>query len=266
MGSRVVNVRLRRRDILHQFGQWARWKAFSKDLLAGTTICSLHRHGKNLAVVSDSGPVFCVHLGMSGQLRFIPAGRRLPDATHVHCAWTLTSERGGGRLIFRDPRRFGGLWSFPSIQMLREHRWSKLGPDALGILASDLASCFGHTQRPVKAALLEQSILAGVGNIYADESLFRAGIDPHSSCDRLPADKVKTLARAIRQILGAAIDAGGSSIRSYLDGNGQGGSFANRHQVYGRGGAPCQVCGQVLEQTIIAQRTTVFCNHCQRLF
>src|SRR5436190_4946169 len=130
VGSMVVKVDLRRRDVLRQHGRRANRKACSKDLLAGTTISSLHRHGKNLALVSDAGPVLCVHLGMSGQLRFIPAGKRLAQATHVHCAWTLKSQQGDGRLIFRDPRRFGGLWSFPSIQLLREQRWSKLGPDA----------------------------------------------------------------------------------------------------------------------------------------
>jgi len=266
IGSTVVKVDLQRRDVLRQYGRQTNWRAYSKDLLAGTTISSLCRHGKNLALVSDAGPVLCVHLGMSGQMRFSPAGKRLSETTHVHCLWTLASKQGNGKLIFRDPRRFGGLWSFPSIQMLREHRWSSLGPDALAIRASDLAARLHKTQRPIKAALLEQSILAGVGNIYADESLFRAGIDPRSIAARLSKDRVKALTRAIHQVLGAAINAGGSTIRSYLDGSGNGGSFANRHQVYGRGGQVCLACGHSLEQVVIAQRTTVFCNHCQQLF
>lgn len=235
-----------------------------QDLLAGQRIVNLVRHGKNLAIISEAGRVMCVHLGMSGQMMFLPQGRRAPKADHIHCIWTIESPaRGSGRLIFRDPRRFGGLWVFESMNDLQGKRWGRLGPDALSINPKDLRLRLARTTRPIKAALLEQTVLAGVGNIYADEALFLAGIHPEWMADSIEPQQVIRLAKAIAQVMGEAIEAGGSSIRSYVDGNGRGGAFAVRHRVYGRGGQPCVKCGQSLAQATIAQRTTVFCERCQ---
>jgi formamidopyrimidine-DNA glycosylase len=203
--------------------------------------------------------LICVHLGMSGQLWFCPAGTRPARPDHIHCEWRLP----GGRLVFRDPRRFGGLWTYTSVEELTEQRWSRLGPDALTLDARTLRRRLGRTHRAIKGVLLDQSIVAGIGNIYADEILFAARLHPAS---RVPADRCRLLARSIRQVLSQAIAAGGSTIRDYMDGRGQPGSYVRQHKVYGRAGQPCRRCDTPLETRSLGQRTTVFCPGCQDLF
>ncbi len=136
----------------------------------------------------------------------------------------------------------------------------------MSISAAALGSKLSKVKRPIKAALLEQSFLAGVGNIYADEALFAAGIHPISWAREIPGQAIGRLAGAIRKVMRQAVEAGGSTIRSYVDGNGQGGEYAAAHKVYGRAGQPCVVCGRTLEHGRIAQRTTVFCATCQRQY
>jgi formamidopyrimidine-DNA glycosylase len=209
--------------------------------------------------------VLCIHLGMSGQLRFVPHGQTLDQADHVHAVWNVQCKKSSGTLIFRDPRRFGGIWAFDSIDALREHRWNALGPDALTITGELLHAQLSGRHRPIKSALLDQAVLAGVGNIYADEALFAAGIHPATKAHRIDAQRADTLAASIVEILSSAIASGGSTIRSYVDSTGQGGSFAQFHRVYGRAGQPCLQCEAVLAQSTIAQRTTVHCPKCQSL-
>jgi formamidopyrimidine-DNA glycosylase len=263
VGARVVAVKLRRRDIVVRCASRT-GRLSSKELLAETTIAAILRHGKNLALVSAEGPALGIHLGMSGHLRFVPAGKRLSQADHVHCEWRLSSKTGEGRLIFRDPRRFGGIWTFPSLELLKSHLWQRLGPDAISIDAKTLSNQLKRTSRPIKSALLDQRVLAGVGNIYADESLFSAGIHPLSRANRLRTNLVESLSAAIQTVLIAAIDAGGSSIRSYADANGARGNYAKEHLVYGRAGEPCPNCGKPLAHIRVSQRTTTFCKFCQR--
>ncbi|MHC4947515.1 MAG: bifunctional DNA-formamidopyrimidine glycosylase/DNA-(apurinic or apyrimidinic site) lyase [Planctomycetota bacterium] len=257
VGARVVGVRLDRRDVVR--GRVRRGR-----LLDGRTIAGLRRHGKQLALVGDDDDgVVCIHLGMSGQLRFdrdaAPA-----DERHVHCRWQLRTPAGPGELRFRDPRRFGGLWLFPDLETLADVRWSKLGPDALAIGGPELARRLAGRRRPIKSALLDQSIVAGVGNIYADEALFAAGLHPATPAGALGAPDATRLARAIRTILRQAVRAGGSTLRDYADATGRPGGYARRHRVYGRGGAPCGRCGTLLSVGILAQRTTTFCPQCQK--
>ncbi len=263
LGATVRRVRLFRRDVV---------RTAAVNLLSGRTIRGLVRHGKELALVSDTGRTVLVHLGMSGQLSFCPTRRRLPRPDHVHCVWTIESQGGPdghsvrGRLFFRDPRRFGGLWCFDSLETLESERWSRLGPDALAIKAAILSERLRRTTRAVKTALLDQRVVAGIGNIYADEILFRAAVDPRSSAHRVPAAKHRDIARAARAILASAISAGGSSIRDYRDGNGRAGRFVQRHKVYGRAGHACVRCRTTLRLLRLAQRSTVFCPSCQELF
>lgn len=271
VGARVVAVDLRRRDVLRDGAGRRRGKINSADLLAGTRITQLARHGKNLAIVGDSGRVICIHLGMSGQMFVRSASpstppRRKMQRDHIHCTWRLQTEHGDLELVFRDPRRFGGIWTFYSSDLLHRQRLCKLGPDALTINAAHLQRTLAGSDRAIKAALLDQRALAGVGNIYADEALFAAGIHPRSRGRSIPAGLVGSLAQAIRSVLGSAIKAGGSSIRDYVDGNGSLGEFTIQHQVYGRGGEPCALCGRRLRQSQIAQRTTVYCPKCQRIY
>lgn len=267
MGSEITTVRLLRRDILRggsgQKKDATRIK--SECLLAHSRIIGLGRHGKQLALFSESGKVLCIHLGMSGQLRYLPAKARLENSRHVHCIWTIRGPKSSGRLIFRDPRRFGGIWAFATLEELHISRWSRLGPDALDIRSRSLFQKLSRTRKSIKSALLDQSLIAGVGNIYADECLFASGIHPSRPSNELSTVEVARLAKRLRIILQNAIRAGGSTVRSYLDGNGEAGNYAIKHHVYGRANMPCLKCREPLCRTTIAQRTTVFCPTCQRI-
>lgn len=258
IGGRVVSVDLRRSDIV----EGPRTPAA---LLSGSSILALHRHGKQLAIEATRGVVL-VHLGMTGQLELARvAGEDHASDRHTHAVWSLelaAPPASPGLLWFRDPRRFGGLWTFPSMGEVRA-RWNDLGPDALTISGEELAGAVADSRRAIKAALLDQAAIAGVGNIYADEALFRAGIRPGRRTSRLTREQCERLAGAIRDVLAESIQSGGSTLRDYRDAAGQAGNFQSRHRVYGRGGEPCVVCGTRLTQTTIAQRTTVYCRRCQ---
>jgi formamidopyrimidine-DNA glycosylase len=281
--GRVVEVRLHRRDVVHRSGAKLPRRIDPAELLADTTIARLLRHGKNLAIIGDNGRTLCVHLGMSGHLRFVrerddAAGHVDDDAAdadphrakrsskldHVHCEWRIEGPAARGTLIFRDPRRFGGLWTYDSESQLWEKRLNALGPDALTIEPQELAANLKGSRRAIKAALLDQAALAGVGNIYADEALFRAKIHPATRAAKLSRAQIDSLGSSLRAVLRAAIEAGGSTIRTYVDSNGEQGRFAAEHAVYGRGGQPCPRCGTRLRSTLVAQRTTVFCPKCQQ--
>jgi formamidopyrimidine-DNA glycosylase len=197
---------------------------------------------------------------MTGQLFVRGAGESVPEASHIHVRWRMED---GSRLIFRDPRRFGGVRVFRDVQALEEH-WEALGPDALTITPGALAEALGDSDRAVKAALLDQAAIAGVGNIYADESLFEAGIAPGRLARRVGDAEVVRLAAAIRGVLGRAVEARGTTLRDYVDANGEPGGFRVSHKVYGRSGLACVTCGRRLKSGSLAQRTTVWCPHCQR--
>lgn len=263
VSASVTSARMLRRDVVRAGGGSRTSRIAPRDLLVNSSITRLHRHGKNLAIIADTGRVICVHLGMSGQLRWLPANAEAPKLGHVHVIWNVSTNESKGRLIFRDPRRFGGVWLFDSMTQLANARLNSLGPDALAIDGSTLATRIRGSARSIKAALLDQSVVAGVGNIYADEALFRAGVNPAKSARTLTASHLDALAAAVVDVLNAAIASGGSTIRSYVDSTGQGGAFAASHMVYGRGGQPCRRCDITLRHTTISQRTTTFCPQCQ---
>jgi len=270
LGSVVRRVSLTRPDIVRSTISRTRrpeLRVRRSSLLMGKRIERLERHGKELAIVSRGGASVCVHLGMSGQLWHCRPGERLRRGDHVHCVWHLVNEGSKwGRLVFRDPRRFGGLWCYPSLNDLIAVRWSRLGPDALRIDTRTLRQLLARIRRSIKATLLDQGVVAGIGNIYADEILFAAGIHPQSVASLLPPDRCRRLANEIRRVLAAAIRWGGSTIRDYVDANGVAGSYTLRQRVYGRAGQPCTVCGQLLRGITEAQRVTVLCPGCQDLF
>ncbi len=212
-----------------------------------------------MAIISTDGRVLVVQLGMSGQM-LLSAGHAVPkELTHVHAVWTLPS----GILMFRDPRRFGGLTASPSVAALENTHWKNLGADALDITDEQLRQAAAPSSRAIKAALLDQSIVAGVGNIYADELLFLAGVTPLRAADSLERHDWVRIGAAMRSVLQAAVDARGSSIRDYVDAAGLGGTATLLHRVYGRGGEPCLTCKRELIKATIAQRTTVWCSFCQ---
>lgn len=260
VGTRLTRVTLRRPDICESWtlrkGLFVSTPTTPSTLLQGGVIADILRHGKQLALVARDGRALCITLGMSGHLGWQVTP---PDRPHVHCLWKTRD----GYLVFEDPRRFGGLWTYPSLDALRQHRWAALGLDALSAKPGTLAHQLAGSARPVKAALLDQSVLAGIGNIYADEALHRARIAPTRPCGSLASTEVRTLAAAIRWVIRHSIAHGGSTLRDYRNADGGKGNYQSRHAVYGRGGQPCHTCGQHLHAAQIAQRTTVWCTSCQ---
>lgn len=269
-GLRVARVRVFRPELVVRpegcGGQFRPVPAASRcrALLAGQGIDGLLRRGKQLAIIADRGRAVCVRLGMTGRLLFVRARDGQSRCDHVHVVWWLVDAAGrpAGRLLFADTRRFGRLIAVESVSQLEE-LWRLLGPDAIDVRASKLARVLSVSRRPIKAALLDQHVLAGVGNIYADESLFRAGILPGRLACSLTGPELGRLAWSIRRTLRDAVRAGGSTFRDYRDGNGRAGGYQRRHAVYGRAGQPCPVCGRPLLACRLIQRQTVYCPGCQ---
>lgn len=258
VGETVSRVSLRRPDVV-------RGKKRPADLLSGRTITRIDRLGKQLALVADRSEArrdacVCIHLGMSGSLRYYRQGEPFKPDGHTHVVWHLTD---GGRLAFRDPRRFGGLWTFGSIKELIEQRWSCLGPDALAITPAKLHAKLLKTQRAIKAVLLDQAVLAGLGNIYVDELLFGCRVSPLRPACGIDRTQVRQLVNKMRRLLDTAICSGGSTLRDYVNAQGQTGGFQNSHKVYGRSGQPCVRCGVALSSDTVSGRTTVYCKKCQ---
>jgi formamidopyrimidine-DNA glycosylase len=219
--------------------------------LAGARIVSLERRGKFLLFRLDGGSLLMIHLGMTGKL--------LMDALpgrHTHAILTLDR----GTLVYDDPRQFGCLELHPDVPA----RVARLGPEPLEISPEDFIAALARRKRQIKALLLDQTFLRGLGNIYADEALFRAGIHPLALASRLRKPRALRLYRAIVEVLTEAIQAGGSSISDYVDGDGRPGFFQFSHKVYQRTGEPCTVCGSPIRRILVGQRGTHFCGRCQR--
>ncbi len=265
VGRRIAQATLHRQDMLCQLGPHC---ATRQSMMVGGTVKALHRHGKNFSIEVHDGRVLGVHLGMTAQC-FVTTAQsddRQPK-NHRHAVWILSHPQEKtlrARLVFRDPRRFGGLVAAASQTELETLRWSRLGTDALAVRSVEFRQLLRSTHRSLKSALLDQSMIAGLGNIYVDESLFAARLHPLSISSALTAAQSNRLHRAIQKVLVRAIDAGGSTLRDYRDGNGDRGAFVPKHQVYGRGRLPCSVCGEQLERSAIAQRTSVWCSQCQQ--
>jgi len=282
-GAEITAVEVRRADVVCVANLDARTPAsqhaptpldLPQLLGRGSSVLATDRHGKQMAMRLSSGFILIVQLGMTGTLRLERTDQPLDhtESKHRHVVWTLrrgshaaapkTALQDRWRLSFRDPRRFGGITVLDSNEALSK-RWSVLGPDALSVGGAALAAALSSTKRPIKAALLDQGVLAGIGNIYADEALFRAGIHPLRAANALQRREASTLARHIRAILAKAVVQGGSTLRDYRDAFGASGSARQSHAVYGRGGQPCLVCEETLGQITVAARTTVFCPRCQ---
>ena len=197
---------------------------------------------------------FLVHLGMTGRLLVSQADVPLP--LHTHAVLSL----GDGREVrFVDPRRFGRL----SV-VTEAGGYAGPGAEPTTISVEDFSKLFKGRKLAIKAALLNQSILHGVGNIYADESLFRAGIRPRKQAGRLTKAELARLHGALQQVLKHAIELGGSSVSDYVDADGVRGFFQLEHKVYGRAGEDCRDCGTGLKKIVVGGRTTVYCPKCQR--
>ncbi len=226
-----------------------------RQVLEGKTVRALERHGKALIAHLDDESKLLLHLGMTGQL----VARALPNDGHVHLVLYLGSKTV---VSFRDVRKFGKVeWIGPDKS---SSRLDKLGPDALSIESDVLTRSLRGRKIAIKAALLNQEILAGVGNIYADEALFNAGIRPGRAAGRLSKKEIDRLTVEIRSLLLRAVESGGSTINDYLKPDGELGGFQDFHRVYGKGNEPCVVCSQPIIRVVIGGRSTHFCRKCQR--
>jgi formamidopyrimidine-DNA glycosylase len=272
VGARVLGVNVRRGDVITH-GRLRRRSAGARDdrgaqaiapsdLLVGATIVQLLRRGKQLLLGADSGRGIVIHLGMSGQVR-IAAEMPTPPGQHTHVLWSLETRAGACTMLFDDPRRFGGVILVDDWARIEAGAWRGLGPDALTATGTALAEGIRGQRRAIKVALLDQSVLAGVGNIYADEACCRAGVDPRTPCVRFTDAGCELLAKHIREVLAEAIALGGSTVGTYADAQGRAGSFSDRHAVYGRAGQECLTCGRALRSAVVAGRTTVWCQACQ---
>lgn len=234
--------------------------------LTGRTTRALHRHGKYLWAELDDGSRLLCHLGMTGQLFTCApqrARRLLAEDPHVHLALSLKAKGNAAQvLVFRDVRKFGKVQWLPRGE--DSARLSKMGPDALEIGARSLLVALASRNVPIKTVLLDQRVLAGVGNIYADEALFSAGIQPTRAARTLRADECRKLVRELRRVFRAAIGAGGSTVSDFLQADGEPGAYQDNHRVYGRAGEACSRCGAAITRIVLGQRSTHFCPRCQR--
>jgi len=219
--------------------------------LAGRRIRGIRRRGKFIVIDLDKGHCFVVHLGMTGKL--LLGGTR---SRHTHAIVNLDR----GVLLFEDQRQFGRL----EVSQGLPARVEKLGPEPLEVTIAEFAARLKRRSARIKAILLDQHFVRGMGNIYADEALFRAGIHPLAIGARLRPERVKRLHRAMVEVLTQAIEKGGSSISDYVDAEGRRGFFQFEHRVYQRTGDPCVTCGSPIRRILVAQRGTHFCPKCQR--
>ena len=224
--------------------------------LRSSKILNVHRSGKHivfdLQANNGSGSAqWIVHLGMTGKLLVCSPETEL--AKHTHAVLRLAS---GRELRFIDPRRFGRL------AIIKE--FSPPGAEPLQISVKNFTTLFRHRKTLIKSALLNQKLLSGVGNIYADEALFRAGIRPRRRAASLTHDELTRLYKALKKVLKEAIRLGGSSVSDYVDADGQEGFFQLKHRVYGREGEPCLVCKTPIKRVVIAGRSSHYCPRCQK--
>ncbi|HEU0099405.1 MAG TPA: bifunctional DNA-formamidopyrimidine glycosylase/DNA-(apurinic or apyrimidinic site) lyase [Allosphingosinicella sp.] len=251
-GRRLVSVEARRQDLR---------RAFPPDLrqrLTGARVTHLSRRAKYGLIATDRGDTLVFHLGMSGRWRIDPA------ELGAHDHFLLETDEGR-RLSLNDPRRFGSLDLVPTDALDSTAPFDSMGPEPLGpgFSGAYLAEALAGRSAPVKALLLDQRIVAGLGNIYVCEALHMAGISPARAGGRISRPRLERLAEAIKAVLLAAIEAGGSSLRDYARPSGELGYFSKQWRVYGREGEDCH-CGSAIRRRVDSGRSTFYCPRCQR--
>lgn len=255
-GQRIDEVQLRRRDLRFPF------PGDLEERLTGRTITDIRRRAKYLLIDLDSGDVLLAHLGMSGSFRVIPATGYEPKK-HDHVILHLDN---GNLCVFHDPRRFGILDLLHTKEEGNHALLAHLGPEPLSkaFTAAYLAKSLERRKGPIKQVLMDQKLVVGVGNIYASESLFLAGIHPDTPAHKtLP--KAPQLVAAVRTVLNAAIDSGGSTLRDFLGADGASGYFQHRFNVYERENESCPSCKTSIKSCTHAGRSTYWCPQCQPL-
>ena len=254
-GRRILGVRLGKTDFIDD-------PSALELLLPGTTVSRIRRLGKNLLVDLQSGDgeaeslALLIHLGMTGQIAIISPDAPVPKHTHV-----FLSLDDGREMRYTDVRRFGRMAILSTAD--QEKELGGLGLEPLDILLDEFRARVGSRNGRIKALLLDQSVMRGIGNIYADESLWRAKIHPRKLGSKLTSEELKRLHRAVQGILREAIRLRGSSISDYVDSGGRKGKYQLRHRVYGRDGKKCSRCGSLIRWATVAGRSSHFCPRCQ---
>lgn len=250
----VMEVIVRRRDLRQPVPP-------SLSEIEGLDVMDVSRRAKYLIVHLEQEHHVIIHLGMSGSLRIVDPATAF--RTHDHIAFTLSK---GKQLRFHDPRRFGIVTHTVSATPLAHPLFATLGPEPLEpeFHAAVLKNVLHSLQRPIKLAIMDNAIVVGVGNIYASESLFHAGIHPATPSAKLSLPRLRRLIAAIREVLQKSIEQGGTTLRDFLRENGEPGYFRQELFVYEREGQPCRVCATPISKIIQGQRSTYFCHKCQK--
>jgi formamidopyrimidine-DNA glycosylase len=252
-GQRLSRVELRRPDLR---------RPIPPDLpkrMIGAVVTRIFRRAKYALIETDRGDVAILHLGMSGRVLVDHIG----DGPHDHVLFETESAR---RLIFNDPRRFGSL-DIARISDWETHAaFVNMGPEPLGndFSAPVLSAALKNKKTPIKSALLDQSVVAGLGNIYVCEALFESGISPLRLANSVAGKRAEKLVPQIRDVLTRAIESGGSSLRDYVQVDGELGYFQHAWKVYGREGEPCRVCNHAILRVVQSGRSTFYCGKCQK--
>jgi formamidopyrimidine-DNA glycosylase len=252
VGRAITGVRQSKRKLRRP------WQPAWNAEATGSRVEGLRRRGKWILVDLIGEPCLRVHLGMSGQFTVAPASEPEPD--HLHVVFALDN---GTELRLRDPRRFGSAEYFPSRSVLEEEMNAELGPEPFDLDADYFRDAVRGTARNLKAILLDQKVIAGVGNIYADEACFRARLHPGRTGKSLTPGECDRLRESIEVTLTRAIESRGSTIRDYVGGSGLRGGFQNEFAVYGRTDDPCPECGTAIRCARHAGRASHFCPRCQ---
>ncbi|WP_319825039.1 bifunctional DNA-formamidopyrimidine glycosylase/DNA-(apurinic or apyrimidinic site) lyase [Thalassovita sp.] len=264
-GAVIVRAQVNRPDL--------RWPFPDRmaERLTGRRVLGMRRRSKYILADLDSGETLLIHLGMSGRMLVSgdPLGQFLRDhpkaEKHDHVVLDMDN---GARITFNDPRRFGAMDLLDTASAESHKLLASLGPEPLGNDFNEpyLVSAFKGRNTPVKSALLDQHVVAGLGNIYVCEALFRAGIHPLRKAGQIAAPRVAALVPVVRQVLSEAIEAGGSSLRDFRQADGELGYFQHDFRVYGQEGQPCKApgCTAVIHRVVQSGRSTFYCPSCQR--
>ena len=262
LGQKIINIKILNSKIVVSNGTKREFDKVKENEfinnLKGKNIVSIDRRAKNIIFNFDTDEVMIVHLKMTGQLLYENQKNK-----HTHIIFEL--ERGV--LHYNDVRKFGYVLYYKNLnEAIRFGHFKNIGAEPFdkGFTLDYFRENILKKNKKIKTVLLEQSVVVGCGNIYADEACFASKVLPDRNCKTLTEVEIKSLYQNIKSILKHAIKAGGSSISDYLLPDGTKGKYANSHKVYGRSGMPCSICGNILEKSIVSGRATVYCNTCQK--
>lgn len=251
VGSRILDIDIFRADIVRR-------QEFKPAEIFGPQLTAVSRRGKFLIFSFENGLFLVMHMGMSGRI-YLLGEKEEATGAHIHMVIHLDN---GTRIIYQDARRFGGVWLVREVEAFFAH----LGLEPLGkeFTPASLTQMVAGRKVAIKTLLLNQNLICGLGNIYADEALFQAGIRPDRPAGSLRPKEIDRLWHAIREVLMHSLEHRGTTFRDFRDGHNQAGEFQNQLQVYGKAEEPCPGCGKPIRRVRIGGRSSHFCEHCQK--